>query len=34
METLEGMTTMLKVMGIVLIGAWTLYLIYSDDKLL
>jgi len=32
METVEGMTTMLKVMGIVLIGAWTLYLIFSKDK--
>ena len=29
---LEGMTTMLQVMGIVLVAAWILYLFSDDDK--
>ena len=30
METLEGMTTMLKVLGIVLVAVWVIYLCRSD----
>ena len=30
METLEGMTTMLKVLGIVLVAVWVVYLCRSD----
>ena len=30
METVEGMTTMLRVMGIVLIAVWVVYLCRSD----
>ena len=29
----EGMTTMLRVMSIVLVAAWVLYLFFDDDKL-
>ena len=29
----EGMTTMLQVIGIVLVAAWVLYLFLDDDKL-
>ena len=30
METVEGMTTMLRVMGIVLVAVWVVYLCRSD----
>ena len=30
METLEGMSTMLRVMGIVLVAVWVVYLCRSD----
>ena len=30
METVEGMTSMLRVMGIVLIAVWVVYLCRSD----
>jgi len=29
----EGMTTMLRVIAIVLVAAWVLYLFFDDDKL-
>ena len=30
METVEGMTTMLKVLGVVLVAVWVVYLCRSD----